>query len=68
MIRYEPGVYKGKPDTQISEQQLQELRDRARLQGAGAGVGTLGGGSASGDSVRPPADAGDRVKQQGGVK
>jgi len=68
VVRYEPGVYKGKPDTQVSEDRLQELRERARLQGAGAGVGSLGGGAASGDNVRPPADSGERLKLQGGVK
>ena len=32
ILRYEKGVYLGKPDSGLSEQQVDELRQRARLQ------------------------------------
>ncbi len=41
VINYEPGVYKGKPDTQLSEVQRRTLRQRTVHQGSGI---TGGGG------------------------
>lgn len=32
ILRYEKGVYLGKPDSGLNEQQVEELRHRARLQ------------------------------------
>ncbi len=33
VLRYEKGTYLGKPDSQLTEQQREELRSRAALQG-----------------------------------
>ena len=73
ILRYEPGVYKGKPDTQLSEAQVRALRERS-LQQSGA-TGTGGGGGASGPKkgtdVRPPSVASDlntRARLQGGAQ
>lgn len=35
VLRYEKGTYLGKPDDQLSPGQLDELRQRAKLQGGG---------------------------------
>lgn len=35
ILRYEKGTYLGKSDTSLSDKQLEELRQRATLQGAG---------------------------------
>lgn len=70
MIRYEPGVYKGKPDAQLSESRLEELRNRTRSQGGVSGTGFAGGAvpkSAEPD-VRPPGDMNERAQKQGGAK
>lgn len=70
LIRYEPGVYKGKPDTQLSESRLEELRNRARNQGGVTGSGYAGGAApqASEPDVRPPGELNQRTQKQGGVK
>jgi len=70
MIRYEPGVYKGKPDSQLSESRLEELRNRARNQGGVTGAGYAGGAApkASEPDVRPPGELNQRTQKQGGVK
>lgn len=51
-VRYEPGVYKGKMDDQLSEAQSNAVRNRA-VQQIGAGIGAGAIGMTSGD-VRPP--------------
>ena len=43
LTSYEPGVYKGKPDTQLSEAQLRVLRQRSVYQGSSVAAG--GGGT-----------------------
>lgn len=70
MIRYEPGVYKGKPDTQLSESRLEELRNRARNQGGATGSGFAGGAKVqdSGSDVRVPGELNERAQKQGGAK
>lgn len=70
MIRYEPGVYKGKPDTQLSESRLEELRNRTRNQGGATGAGFAGGAKVqdSGSDVRAPGELNERALKQGGVK
>jgi hypothetical protein len=35
VLRYEKGTYLGKPDTDLTAGQLDELRQRAKLQGGG---------------------------------
>lgn len=35
ILRYEKGVYLGKPDSGLTEQQVDELRQRARMQQGG---------------------------------
>ncbi len=51
-IMYEPGVYKGKKDTPISEAQATELRNRTAQQ-LGVTLGTGAAGMMTGD-IRPP--------------
>ena len=70
MIRYEPGVYKGKPDTQLSESRLEELRNRARNQGGASGTGFAGGAKVqdTGSDVRVPGELNERALKQGGAK
>jgi len=70
MIRYEPGVYKGKSDTQLSESRLEELRNRARNQGGVTGSGFAGGAKVqdSGSDVRVPGELNERAQKQGGAK
>jgi hypothetical protein len=70
MIRYEPGVYKGKPDTQLSDAQLEELRNRTRDQSGASGTGYGGGaaGPAAGPDVRAPGEMNERMQKQSGVK
>jgi hypothetical protein len=53
VTNYEPGVYKGKPDAELSENQRRILRQRTVHQGSGI---TRGGGSlsSSGGNVRKP--------------
>ncbi|MCF3630764.1 hypothetical protein RJ527_12850 [Thalassospiraceae bacterium LMO-SO8] len=70
MIRYEPGVYKGKPDAQLSESRLEELRNRTRSQGGASGTGFAGGAKVqdSGADVRVPGELNERAQNQGGAK
>tara|TARA_R110002072_G_C7902394_1_gene529689 strand:- start:1030 stop:1332 length:303 start_codon:yes stop_codon:yes gene_type:complete len=70
MIRYEPGVYKGKPDAQLSEAQLEELRNRTRSQGGATGAGFAGGAAprAAEPDVRAPGELNERAQKQGGAK
>ncbi len=58
-LTYEPGVYKGKADTPVSEQVRRSLKTRIQRQNALAG-GVSGGGGAprsAPPNVRPPAGA-----------
>ncbi|MEK9673385.1 MAG: hypothetical protein VW268_12940 [Rhodospirillaceae bacterium] len=65
MVRYEPGVYKGKADTHLTDENLDALRARARLQGGAVSPSLAGGGgSSAGSDVRPPSSD-ERAKQQG---
>ena len=57
LINYQPGVYKGKPDTQLTEKQRRTLRQRTVFQGSGI----AGGGGAV------PAKLRDVRKPAGGV-
>ena len=70
LIEYEPGVYKGKPDTELSDSQLENLRERARCQAGASGAGFSGGAKVqdSGSDVRVPGDMNTRMQNQGGVK
>jgi len=53
LTSYEPGVYKGKPDTQLSEAQLRVLRQRSVYQGNSV-VASGGGVSPKHRDVRKP--------------
>ncbi len=71
ITRYEPGVYKGKPDTQLSAAQTRQLRQRTVYQGSG--VSTGGGSAAPKRDVRRPGASGIdlgklklRARNQGG--
>ncbi|MEQ8226877.1 MAG: hypothetical protein RIA64_02235 [Rhodospirillales bacterium] len=70
MIRYEPGVYKGKPDTELSAAQLEELRNRTRNQVGVSAAGFAGGAApkASEADVRPPGELNERALKQSGAK
>ncbi len=70
LIRYEQGVYKGKPDTELSQAQLEELRSRARKQAGASGAGFAGGGKVqdSGQDVRVPGEMNTRLQNQAGAK
>ena len=46
VTRYEPGVYKGKADTNLTEEQRRSLRQRSVYQGKGYATGGAGGASA----------------------
>jgi hypothetical protein len=62
-VVYEPGVYKGKPDTPISAEAKRALRARLHHQNALVG-GLSGGGGAPGSApadVRPPSGAGSAI-------
>jgi len=73
VLRYEPGVYKGKPDQQLSEAQQRELRSRALMQsGTVKPTGGGGGGDTRRDVRKPGAPSIDlqqlsnRARLQGG--
>jgi len=56
LINYEPGVYKGKPDDQLNDQQVRALRQRSAYQGSS--VALSGGGSpAKSRDVRKPSSS-----------
>ena len=55
ITNFEPGVYKGKMDTSLSDAQERALQSRARLQsGSVSPAGGGGGGKRAGANVRPP--------------
>ncbi len=67
MIRFEPGIYKGKPDARLSRDRVEQLRGRTLSQGGislGGGGGSLGGGggSSAGTDVRAPIGFNERAK------
>lgn len=53
ITRYEPGVYKGKPDQSLSAEQQRALRLRATMQ-SGISAPAGGGGRATPRDVRKP--------------
>jgi len=72
LTSYEPGVYKGKPDTELTETQRRILRQRSAHQGGS--IASIGGGSpAELLGVRKPSGSSidqkqlkNRVRMQGG--
>jgi len=58
-LTYEPGVYKGKPDTPLSEQARRSLRTRILRQSEFFGGSSGGGGAprSAPPDVRPPSGA-----------
>jgi len=72
LINYEPGVYKGKPDTELTEVQRRVLRQRSLHQGAGVASGGGAVPTKSRDVRKPSGSSIDqgklrnRVKMQGG--
>ncbi len=73
LTNYEPGVYKGKADTQLTELQRRSLRQRSVYQGAGNTTGGGEGAPAESRDVRTPSgssiDLGklrSRARMQGG--
>jgi hypothetical protein len=54
LTNYEPGVYKGKPDTQLSEVQRRQLRKRSVRQGTSFTSGGGGGSAAKSQGTRAP--------------
>jgi len=58
-LTFDKGNYSGKPDTPLSAEAREKLRDRARHQGGLGGVdrGPPGGAVPTGADVRPPAAA-----------
>lgn len=76
VVRFEPGVYKGKADQEVAPEVAATLRDRAILQGGT--FGSSGGAEpyrSSTSDVRAPTDAAqrfkdlnERTKLQGGHK
>lgn len=70
IIKYEPGVYKGKADTQLSKADIAALRERTlRQSGVTAASGGGAPGPKPGNDVRPPQSASEltsRARLQGG--
>lgn len=62
VTKYQPGVYLGKKDTQLSSAQVRDLRLRSVFQGDAVNR-TVGGGARKSD-VRKPAASG-RTRKQG---
>ncbi len=52
VLRYKKGVYLGKPDSKLTEEQDRMLRERAQYQGSGVSIALGGGGERP--NVRPP--------------
>ncbi len=53
MINFEPGVYKGKPDTPLSDKARADARDRTYLQAGAVGMASGGSAPTRGDVRRP---------------
>jgi hypothetical protein len=62
ITKYQPGVYLGKKDTQLSSAQVRDLRLRSAYQG-NAVYRNVGGGARKSDVRRPTASG--RAKKQG---
>ena len=60
IMKYQPGVYKGKPDQQLSQDQARSLRERTLMQSGSTGIS--GGGTRD---VRKPDIDTDKLKQRG---
>ena len=66
ITHYKPGVYQGKKDTELSQAQVEALKDRIADQGDN-NYRAPGGGAVSGGSVNAGA-LGIRTEMQGGGK
>ncbi len=64
ITEYQPGVYLGKKDTQLSQAQVRELRLRSAKQGS-AVYRSGGGGAARKSDVRKPSPDSVRLRKQG---
>jgi len=73
MINYKAGVYKGKPDTPLTDKARSDARERTYLQAGVVGM-TGGGAKRDGGDVRRPGEASNldhrallnRLRSQGG--
>jgi hypothetical protein len=52
VLRYKKGIYLGKPDSKLSDEQERLLRERAQYQGSSVAFAPGGGGERA--NVRPP--------------
>jgi len=63
ITQYQPGVYLGKKDTELSQAQVRALRLRGAKQGSAAY--RSGGGAARKSDVRKPSPGSGRLRKQG---
>ncbi len=63
ITNYQPGVYLGKKDAELSEAQVRVLRLRSAKQGSA--VYRSGGGAVRKSDVRKPSSSSARVRKQG---
>ena len=63
ITNYQPGVYLGKKDTELSQAQVRALRFRGAKQGSA--VYRSGGGAARKSDVRKPSPGSGRLRKQG---
>jgi hypothetical protein len=63
ITQYQPGVYLGKKDTELSQAQVRALRFRGAKQGSA--VYRSGGGAARKSDVRKPSPGSGRLRKQG---
>jgi len=63
ITNYQPGVYLGKKDTELSDAQVRALRLRSAQQGSD--VYRTGGGGARKPDVRKPSTGDGRTRRQG---
>ncbi len=64
ITNYQPGVYLGKKDTELSQAQVRALRLRSVKQGS-AVYRSGGGGAVRKSDVRKPSSGGGRLRKQG---
>ncbi len=64
ITKYQPGVYLGKKDTELSAAQVRVLRLRSTVQGNDA-VYRIGGGGVRKSDVRKPVPVTERIRKQG---